>query len=577
MASDLMNPAQCNICEAAVAKFNCNTCGDALCATCKGYHLKSKGTKHHKVVPYAEKLNPKYLSGLLCPKHQTHGPKFWCNTCDLPICDSCITSNEHQGHQYSDITTTLSERRDAMLAEMKTLRDQTVGELEAVLTQAKEMTAKYQNNVDDIGKELIARAKEMHKQVDIILESSQKTLQKIKESGLAKLQQQEKFLEDKLCQMKEAVEKYENQLRDADPYAVLQFKPHPGQSKDTTKPPALETQSPPVFSKGQIDINAVEKMFGQLSVQSIPGAEIAKKPSAGQSSPQLARSSQSSEAEVSPSGAHSADSGTKRSLIPNPSVQYEFDVSHYDPQIACVESGQTWVRTKIKKLQLVDREGSVRDTINIDFDINGMAVTFEGELLLSDVSKKCIKSVSKQKEMSILFKTRSSPYNLCCLHNGDIVVAFPSDSKVVIFSRTGEIRQTLDHIKIRVPMSVSVNKVNKDIYICDHENSWKDSAGKVIAIGADYKHRYEYTGQGDSKFTPLEMCTDQMGHVLIIDYINNRVHILDQEGRFIQPILTSKQGLHQPTTIDVDREGYMWVGGKTEFRKDHVKVVRYLH
>ena len=123
MASDLMNPAQCNICEAAAAKFNCNTCGDALCATCKVHHLKSKGTKHHKVVPYAEKLNPKYLAELLCPKHKTHSPKFWCNTCDIPICDSCIISPEHKGHEFSDITATLSEKRDTMLTEMKTLRD----------------------------------------------------------------------------------------------------------------------------------------------------------------------------------------------------------------------------------------------------------------------------------------------------------------------------------------------------------------------------------------------------------------------------------------------------------------------
>ena len=194
MASDLMNPAQCNICEATAAKFNCNTCGDALCATCKGYHLKSKGTKHHKIVPYAEKLNPKYLAALLCPNHKTPGPKFWCNTCELPICDSCITSNEHQGHQYSDITTTLSERRDAMLVDMKTLRDQTVGEWEGVLKQAKKMKTKYQSDIDGIGKELIARAKVMHKQVDNILVTSQKTLQQIKRFGLAKLQQQENYL-----------------------------------------------------------------------------------------------------------------------------------------------------------------------------------------------------------------------------------------------------------------------------------------------------------------------------------------------------------------------------------------------
>ena len=124
-------------------------------------------------------------------------------------------------------------------------------------------------------------------------------------------------------------------------------------------------------------------------------------------------------------------------------------------------------------------------------------------------------------------------------------------------------------------MPVCMNKVNQDIYICDKESHRFESAGKVIAVAGDGKLRYEYPGQGDSKFTPMGLCTDQMGHVLITDHNNQRVHILDQEGRFIQYILTSQQGLHQPVTIDVDKEGYVWVGEKVAISTGRVKVVKY--
>ena len=63
-----------------------------------------------------------------------------------------------------------------------------------------------------------------------------------------------------------------------------------------------------------------------------------------------------------------------------------------------------------------------------------------------------------------------------------------------------------------------------------------------------------------------------MGHILIADTDNDRVRILDQEGRFIQYILTSQQGLHKPRNIDVDREGYVWVGGYG----GSIKVAKYL-
>ena len=580
MASDLMNPAQCNICEATVAKFNCNTCGDALCATCKGYHLKSKGSRNHKIVPYAEKLNPKYLAALLCPKHRTHGPKFWCNTCGIPICDSCIISPEHEGHKFSYITTTLSERRDAMLSEMKTLRDHIVVEWEAVLKEAKTMNAEYQSDVDKIGKELVARAKEVHKQVDDILSTSQKTLQRMKVSGLAKLQQQEKYLEDKLSQMKEDVERYESQLRDADPNAVLQFQQGQGQSKDKTKPPALEMQSPPVFTKGPIEAEAVENMFGELSTQVISQmcVELPMKHISSHSNPQPAISSDFGETTATSSGDTSAGICT-RSLplyvILNPSVQHQFDVDYDTPLIACVEQGQAWLKTRYTMLELVDRDRSVRDTINTDFAIYGIAVTPDGDLLISDYDNNCIKWASRRKTISILFSTSGMPFDLCCLRNGDILVTFPDDSEVVIYNMTGKILQTLDHIKFRVPISASVNKVNNHIYICDKENSRYFSTGKVMAVGAHYKLRYEYTGHGDSKFTPFRVCTDQMGHVLITDHINHRVHMLDQAGRFIQYILTSQQGLHKPRTIDVDREGYVWVGEEVGY-KGRVKVARYL-
>ena len=121
-------------------------------------------------------------------------------------------------------------------------------------------------------------------------------------------------------------------------------------------------------------------------------------------------------------------------------------------------------------------------------------------------------------------------------------------------------------------MSVAVNKVNQDIYICDHDYNYWNSSGKVVTIGADGKVRYEYTGQDDKVFAPADVCTDQMGHVLITDYWNHRVHILDQEGRFIQYILTEQQGLSGPTTIGVDGEGYVWVGEDNQC----VNVARYL-
>ena len=573
MASDLMIPVQCNICDTAVAKFYCNTCRDSLCTTCKAIHLKGKGTKHHKIVPYAEKLNPKYLAGLLCPKHQANVPKFWCDKCDAPICDPCIT-NEHKGHPFSDITVLLAQKRDEMLAEMKTLRDKNVGEWEGVLNKAKKTTTDFLYDIDEVSKELVARAKAMHKQVEAILAGSQQTLQKIKESGLTKLKLQEENLDKKLRQLKKDVARYEDQLTHGNPNDLIQFKQS---GQNMMKPPLLETVSPPVFTKGQNDFSAVQTMFGQLSATAISqkSGEVTKMSSADHISSQQAVTSDKSKSNAS-SEAHSSSSCTKRSLILNPSVQSQFDVDTGYPRIACVEQGLAWVQTW-KKLQLMDRDGQVKQTINIDNQMEAMALTSEGDLLLADYWKNCIKCVSKQKIISTLFKTDRSPWGVCCLQNDEIAVTFVNYSKVTMYIRSGEIKHTLDHVKCKYPRKIAANRVNKNIYICDKEDSSYNSPGKVIAVGADGQLCHEYTGQGDSEFTPVDVCTDQMGHILIADYDNHRLHMLDQQGQFIQYVLTREQGLCNPANIDVDNEGHVWVGESLGNSKGCVKVARYLH
>ena len=556
MASDLMNPVQCHICEKAAAKFNCNTCGDALCATCKAYHIKSKGTRDHKIVPYAEKLNPKYIAQLFCSTHHNHAPKFWCHTCNVPICEACATK-EHRGHKCTNIIAVLTEKRDEMVDEMKMIRDTTMGEWKEVLKQAQNITAGYLTDINKTEKDLVTRAQKMHKEVDAILLSSQQTLKQMKESGLGKLQDQEKYIGDRLKQLKDDVQRYEDQLRDADSHALLQFEQGTKQSKDKQKPPTLVTAPFPVLTQGQNDNKAMQDIFGQLSTQAIPD-KSGKIPEKSNSNP--AATAASGQTKV-PS---SLSSVIQRSLIARPSVKSKFPVNESFPYIACANQGRAWVYTDYRTLQLVDRDGSVSDTINTDFYITAMTVTSDGELLLVDTNNNCIRSVFREKE----FSTSGTPSGLCCLNNNDMVVTFHHDSKVVVYSRKGDIRQTLDHIKFRRPMSVAVNKVNQDICVCDSPYD----AGKVLTIGVDGQLQYKYSGRDGKEFAQADVCTDEIGHVLITDNENQCVHILDQEGQFIQYVLTTQQGLEGPTTIDVDKEGYVWVG---EVRRQ-VKVARYL-
>ena len=258
-------------------------------------------------------------------------------------------------------------------------------------------------------------------------------------------------------------------------------------------------------------------------------------------------------------------------LIPKPSVQSKFRAGTDSPSVKCVGSGQAWVGIDRKMIQLMDRNGAVQDSINIDFDFVDIALTPKGDILLWDLDNKCLKviHVSADKKDQTLFKLKKeSPDVVCWLRGDKIAAAFSGlchRGRVVIYSTSGKVVKELDEKLFENPFWMAQSKINNDLFVSDDDC-------KIVALDREYKVRFEYTGQGDGeRFFPRGICTDNCGHVLVTDY-NGRVHILNKDGKFIQYLLTAEQGLRAPRSIDTDREGNAWVGDE----HGEVKVVKYL-
>ena len=89
--------------------------------------------------------------------------------------------------------------------------------------------------------------------------------------------------------------------------------------------------------------------------------------------------------------------------------------------------------------------------------------------------------------------------------------------------------------------------------------------------------KYVYTGYDNTGFKPYGLCIDSAGRVLITDFYDYRVHILDRDGRFLRYLMNWKDGLALPVSIDVDGEGHAWVGQRgTLLWMGEIKVVKYL-
>lgn len=106
--STTITSKKCTFCslkgEDFEATAKCITCEDFLCPECADLrHRSTTLTFHHRVVPLAELSAGKYNDEIRarqqipCVKHKGEDLRFFCETCDVPVCRDCIVL-EHQNH-----------------------------------------------------------------------------------------------------------------------------------------------------------------------------------------------------------------------------------------------------------------------------------------------------------------------------------------------------------------------------------------------------------------------------------------------------------------------------------------------
>ena len=377
-------------------EYYCNTCGEKLCSNCKKTHLQNNDTRHHSVVEYAKKLMPSNISIPPCPDHEGKDYIYWCQTCGKPVCMDCVPSS-HNGHIFVKLETVLQEKRARLQEELGNLESNDLKKWKNLLEEATKTTSDFLDKVDRLEKELEDTAKKFHRKVDEILENNKRQLKEMTASSIAVLREQEKRVSDGLEKIEQEIKELEDNLRNGDVESLLE---HKGSSDKKEIPPNISSEVLPVFTQNQKDTKSLTEMFGKLVVPITEGAKNHSQSSTDDYRDKLASAKNQMEPEVARPKAveHSkpiqaSPGDTRRSgsdnvvkdthllqLISKPLVQSRFKSGCAYTLVACAGSGQVWVQTGIRKLELMDIHGSVKNTKDTDFDFNDTALSQQGDL-----------------------------------------------------------------------------------------------------------------------------------------------------------------------------------------------------
>ncbi|XP_045187754.2 uncharacterized protein LOC123545493 [Mercenaria mercenaria] len=254
--------------------------------------------------------------------------------------------------------------------------------------------------------------------------------------------------------------------------------------------------------------------------------------------------------------------------------------------IAPVEEDQAWICCGwgSRNLSLYDRHGQKRKTASLDIQVNDACTFHDGKedaVLVSSFREKSIKRLNQESLRTSDFAyTSLFPGGLAADRRSGIYVCFrDSYQRQAIFgsrrmvaklSKHGELGATVEKNEEQTnifgyPFRIAVN-MNGDVCVSDYGDGTrgvtilaKDDRSKELRVKCWYKG--PPTGIGsDQPFLPHGIVCDEEGHILVSDWNNDCIHVLDRDGNFLLNLIGKKDGLEGPNALGLDKRGYLWVG-----------------
>lgn len=529
---------RCHLCEEPNPNTHCYICEKHLCNDCEGKHLLDE-SKEHRFVLFKQRKNI-----TPCQKHPSKKCDRFCEECVIPVCEQCVSSREHSGHELVDVVEKLESKKEVLKNDLQDLQ-------EIILPIYKDIENDIliqRNNLKEKIAQLQEDIKKHGEYLNSVIKKMISDLGKIDFSSLANVQSLEDNTEHIISEINESICELNEILNSNDVSLVSAYESRNAEFK---RLPPKFTIILPCFTPKQI----CEEQIGSLSAFSYKTEE------------------------------RGYISLPEKSLIDEPrifsTIDTEYPSSNELLGVSCLSDEKVWTRGfNYKIMKLYNLKGDLLQHIetksgNASHDI---AVTMNGDLIYTDIVDRSVNIVKKTQIERIIQLLEWKPLNVCTSLSGDILVVMINDdkqAKVVRYSGSKE-KQTIQYKGNGQPLYSCSNfkkhiceNRNRDICVSDFSES------KVVVVNQTGNFVAEYTGQPSTPkgaFKPYGITTDSECRILITDWGENAVYVLDQHGQFLRYIKNRFCDFNIPCGLCFGTSGKLFVA---ESNTGKVKKIQY--
>jgi hypothetical protein len=458
---------------------------------------------------------------------------------------------KHKLHKISKISDKIEELMKTILKENERLQ-QYKYELEKIVDQGTQRLDSLSQIFQQKKEDIASRGEEWHRLIDKTVKTLQQELDDMQKEHESLLQKQKSELEEILRNIEEINIKAIKLKNSQNVPEIMKLLSRIGNQET---PSEIMHFSSPVFFECRVEENDLKSYFGYIEKLQKRTIYL----------PQLKSE------DVIIANHKILDVPKVIMAIDTGFEKFENDNRLFD--IVTIDDNRMLMGGGNKTLKLFDFQGVLHDTISIT--AHGMYFTvYNKHVIYADPAKNIIYRVADDKAIKKMFITgKWKPQGITSTMSDDLLVCLvlykDNLSKVVRYSSTGKVLQEIQYDSQGQPLYGKpifiTENVNGDVIVTD----WKKNA--VVAVDGLGIFRFSYA-EMDEDFHASSVTTDPAGHVIVTDFLGDKIHMLDRDGRFLRYIIPD-QGIYTPRAVCIIGDGEMIVG---ECLTGIAKRIRYL-